>query len=99
MRRKFLMLAAAVLAALPPAVGAAGHGGNGQAAADAASFPTQLAGNEKLAFPLPDPPGPAALAPGVQDVVNRAGPGDLLDLIVTLDRPADHRMETALSRL
>ncbi|MDQ1566422.1 MAG: serine protease AprX [Actinomycetota bacterium] len=98
--RKFFMLAAAVLAALPPAVAAAGHGdGSPSVAADPAAFRTQMASGSELTFPLPDAPGPAALAPGAQSLVDHASPGALLDLVVTLDRPADHRMVTALSRL
>ena len=98
MRRKFLMLAAAVLAALPPAAAVAGHGDRSPSAAEAA-FPMAAASSSKLTFPLPDAPGPAALAPGVESLVDHASPGALLDLVVTLDRPADHRMQTALSRL
>src|SRR5260370_11250352 len=82
MRRTFFMLAAALLAVLPPAVAAADHGD-----------PSPRAGNPSAA------PGPATLAPGVESLVDHASPGALLDLIVTLDRPADRRMETALSRL
>jgi serine protease AprX len=78
MRRTFFMLTAALLAALPPAVAAAGHGDPG---------PPRAA------------PGPASLAPGVQSLVDHASPGALLDLVVTLDRPADRRTATALSRL
>ena len=99
MRRKFFMLAAAVLAALPPAIAAAGHGDRSPSAAEAAAFPTELASSAKLTFPLPDAPGPAPLAPGVQALVDHATPGALLDLVLTLDRPADRRMAGALSRL
>ena len=79
MRRTFFMLAAALLAALPPAVAAAGHGD-----------PAPREGSPSVA---------ATLAPGVESLVDHASPGALLDLIVTLDRPADRRMETDLSRL
>ena len=101
MRRTFFMVAAAVLAALPPAVAGAGSGGSrpSAATAQAAAAPFDPLGATKLSFPLPDPPGPAALAPGAQALVDRAAPGSLLDLIVTLDRPADRRMAGALARL
>jgi serine protease AprX len=101
MRRTFLMVAAAVLAALPPAVAGAGPGGHAPsaAAAQAAATPFDPLGGSKLTFPLPDPPGPANLAPGARSLVDAANPGSLLDLIVTLDRPADRRMAGALARL
>ena len=95
------MLAAAVLVALPPAVAAAGHGDPARprltAAQQAAAFPDRLAAG-KLTFPIPDAPGPATLAPGVEALVAGADPGKLLDLVVTLDRPADRRIAGALRR-
>ena len=95
MRRAFFMVAAAVLAALPPAVAGAWPGGHrplAAAPAAAVATPFDPAGGSKLTFPLPDAPGPATLAPGAQALVDRAAPGSLLDMIVTLDRPADRRM-------
>jgi serine protease AprX len=97
--RKFLMLAAALLAAVPSAAAVAA--GNPQApsqAQEAATFPERLV-NGELTFPIPDTPGPATLAPGVEALVDGADPGRLLDLVVTLDRPADRRLKTALDRL
>src|SRR6185295_18036861 len=105
MRRTIFMLAAALLAALPPVVAGAGNGqsspsANGPSAADPiATFGAQLAAGRKLTFPLPDAPGPASLSPGAQALVDGAAPGALLDLVVTLDRPADTRMAAALARL
>lgn len=107
--RKFFMLAAALLAAVPSAAAvAAGTGdpsrpGGGLSAAEAqaqeaAAFPERLV-NGPLTFPIPDPPGPATLAPGVEALLGGGDPGRLLDLVVTLDRPADRRIETALARL
>src|SRR5688500_10994607 len=107
--RKFFMLAAAVLAAVPSAAAvAAGSGdsrqpGGGLSAAElqaqeAASFPERLV-NGPLTFPIPDAPGPATLAPGVEALLDGADPGRLLDLVLTLDRPADRRLESALARL
>ena len=102
--RKFFMLAAALLAALPPAVAAAGHGDAGDSggrpatAQEAAAFADRLAGGE-LTFPIPDAPGPASLGPGVDALVAGADPGKLLDLVVTLDRPADRRVARELGRL
>jgi|GEM_PF-2178364 len=104
MRRTFWTLAVAVLAALPPAVAGAAVGGPapGPAAAPAATpaeFAGQLASGAKLTFPLPDAPGPATLSPGAQALVDRARPGDLLDLVLTIDRPGDRHVAGALSRL
>src|SRR5437764_326405 len=101
MRRTFFMVAAAVLAALPPAVAGAGPGRHAPSAAtaQAAAAPFDPLGGSKLTFPLPDAPGPATLAPGARSLVAAAAPGSLLDLIVTLDRPADRRMAGALARL
>ena len=101
MRRTFLMVAAAVLAALPPAVAGAGGGAGRPSAAPAptAATPFDPAGGSKLTFPLPDAAGPATLGAGARALVDRAAPGSLLDLIVTLDRPADRRMAGALGRL
>jgi len=112
MRRTFFMLAAAVLAALPPAIAGAGGGAPtpkpepASAAAPAAgaggvvdAFGADLIAGKKLTFPIPDAPGPATLSPGVQAVVDGASPSALLDLVVTLDRPADDRMAGALARL
>ena len=102
MRRTFFMVAAAVLAALPPAVAGASHGvatGGGRSPSAAAPSPFDPTGGTKLTFPLPDPPGPATLAPGAQALADHAAPGSLLDLIVTLDRPADRRLAGALARL
>ena len=110
--RKFFVLAAAFLAALPPAASgaAAGHGdaGHGDAGRQggrspaahetAAAFADRLAGGE-LTFPIPDAPGPAALAPELEALVAGADPGKLLDLVVTLDRPADRRIERKLQSL
>ncbi|HEV7864172.1 MAG TPA: S8 family serine peptidase, partial [Acidimicrobiia bacterium] len=48
---------------------------------------------------LPDVPGPATLSPGAQTLVNGAAPGALLDLVLTLDRPADTNLAGALARL
>jgi serine protease AprX len=100
MRRTLFMLAAALLAALPPVVAGAGNGQSSPAAnADPiAAFGDRLA-SRKLTFPLPDVPGPASLSPGAQALVDGAAPGALLDLVVTLDRPADTRMAAALARL
>jgi serine protease AprX len=106
MRRTFFMLAAAVLAALPPVVAGAGSGATAgrppaaNAAADPiAAFSADLAAGRKLAYPLPDVPGPASLSPGAQALAAAASPGALLDFAVTLDRPADARMTAALGRL
>jgi serine protease AprX len=106
MRRTIFMLAAALLASLPPVVAGAGNGGPGRATAgpvaatDAITgFGADLAAGHKLTFPLPDVPGPASLSPGAQALVDGAAPGALLDLVVTLDRPADTRMTDALARL
>ena len=105
MRRTFFMLAAALLAALPPVVAGAGNGdstptaGPSRAADTITTFGEQLAAGRKLTFPLPDVPGPASLSPGAQALVDGAAPGALLDLVVTLDRPADTRMAAALARL
>ncbi len=104
MRRTFFMLAAAVLAALPPAVAGAGRGESGPAARPSAldpiaAFSAGLAEGRKLTFPLPDAPGPATLSPRVEALVDGASPGALLDLVVTLDRPADDRMAGALAGL
>jgi len=105
MRRTFLMVAAAVLAALPPVVAGAGNAppsptASGPSAADPiAAFGAELAAGHKLSFPLPDVPGPATLSPGAQALVDGAAPGALLDLVLTLDRPADTRMAAALARL
>ena len=104
MRRTFFTLAAAVLAALPPAVaGAAAGGPKPSPAAAPATAPADLAGElasgAKLTFPLPDPAGPASLSPGAQALVDHARPGDLLDLVLTIDRPGDRHVAGALSRL
>ncbi|MEW6475630.1 MAG: S8 family serine peptidase [Actinomycetota bacterium] len=109
MRRTFFMLAAAVLAALPPAVAGAGGGSPSptvappSAAAPAGSvtdaFGAGLAAGRKLTFPIPDAPGPAPLSPRVEALLDGASPSALLDLVVTLDRPADDRMTAALARL
>lgn len=105
MRRTFFMLAAALLASLPPVVAGARNGdpgptGGPSAAADAVStFGEQLAAGRKLTFPLPDVPGPASLSPAARALVDRAAPGAILDLVVTLDRPADTRLAAALARL
>jgi serine protease AprX len=104
MRRTFFTLAAAVFAALPAVVaGAAAGGPRPTPAAAPAVAPANLAGElasgAKLTFPLPDPPGPAALSPGAQALVDHARPGDLLDLVLTTDRPGDRQLAGALSRL
>ena len=100
MRRTIFMLVAALLAALPPVVAGAGNGRPAPAAADPiADFGAQLSAGRKLAFPLPDAPGPATLSPGAQALVDGAAPGALLDLVLTLDRPADTRLTDALGRL
>ena len=112
MRRTFFMLAAAVLAALPPAVAGAVRGdpvptaGRPSAVAapgvesdPVAAFSAGLARGRKLTFPLPDVPGPAQLSPRVEALVDGASPGALLDLVVTLDRPADDRLARALAGL
>jgi len=103
MRRTLFMLGAAVLAALPPVVAGAGNGATspsaGSAADRIAAFGADLAAGHKLTYPLPDVPGPASLSPGAEALVNGASPGALLDLALTLDRPADDRMTAALGRL
>ncbi|HEV3362730.1 MAG TPA: S8 family serine peptidase [Acidimicrobiia bacterium] len=107
MRRTFFMLAAAVLAALPPVVAGAGNGDPGGptanrpvASADPiTAFGARLAAGKKLTYPLPDVPGPATLSPGAQALVDGAAPGALLDLVLTLDRPADTRIAEALGRI
>ncbi|HEV8628164.1 MAG TPA: S8 family serine peptidase [Acidimicrobiia bacterium] len=106
MRRTFFMVAAALLAALPPVVAGAGNGGPSPSAAGLsasadpiAAFGAQLSAGRKLTFPLPDVPGPATLSPGAQALVDGAAPGALLDLVLTLDRPADDHMAAALARL
>jgi serine protease AprX len=98
------MLAAALLAAVPSAAavavgsGDARQAGGGESAAAAAAFPERLV-DGPLTFPIPDAPGPATLAPGVEALVDGADPGRLLDVVVTLDRPADRRLTNALDRL
>ena len=109
MRRTFFMLAAALLAALPPVVAGAGNGDPGPAGGSASGSPgaadvittfgQRLAAGEKLTFPLPDVPGPATLSRGAQALVDSAAPGAILDLVVTLDRPADARIKAALASL
>ena len=105
MRRTFFMLAAALLAALPPVVAGAGNGAPGstggasRAADPIVAFGERLAAGRKLTFPLPDVPGPASLSADAQALVDGAAPGALLDLVLTLERPADSRMAAALAGL
>jgi len=111
MRRTFFMLAAALLAAVPSAVAGAGGAerspsaagpsaaAGGGSADTVAAFGAGLISGKKLTFPIPDAPGPATLSPSVQALVEGASPSRLLDLVVTLDRPADSKMAAALSRL
>lgn len=110
MRRTFFMLAAAVLAALPPVVAGAGGAEPSRsaprpAAAAAArsevvtAFGADLVAGKKLSFPIPDAPGPATLSPRVEGLLDGASPSALLDLVLTLDRPADARLAAAIDRL
>jgi serine protease AprX len=109
MRRTIFMLAAALAAALPPAIAGAGGGAPAPKLAPAATAPAaqrvteafgaDLIAGKKLTFPIPDAPGPATLSPGVEALVQGASPSALLDLVVTLDRPADDRMAAALAGL
>ena len=43
-----------------------GKGTSASIAADPAAFRTEMAGTSELTYPLPDAPGPATLAPGLQ---------------------------------
>ena len=99
MRRTFFMLAAALLAALPPVVAGAGNGERTPSADPISEFGAQLSAGRKLTFPIPDVPGPASLSPGAQALVDGADPGALIDLVLTLDRPADTRLTAALAGL
>lgn len=109
MRRTIFMLAAALLAALPPVVAGAGGADPNRSPAPAAAsaapadavsaFGAGLVAGKKLTFPIPDAPGPATLSAGVQALVDGASPSALLDLVLTLDRPADDRLAAAIGRL
>ena len=99
MRRTIFMLVAALLAALPPVVAGARNAEPTPEADPIADFGARLAAGRTLTFPLPDVPGPAALSPGAQALVDGAAQGAVLDLALTLDRPADTRLTAALARL
>jgi serine protease AprX len=87
MRRMTLLLATGLLAALLGPLGA-GAGSGDRPAAPAAA-------------PAASPPGPAHLDAEVSDAAARlaAAPGAVLDLIVSLDRPADRTLRSRLDGL
>src|SRR5438874_4396995 len=101
MRRLAVILVTALVGSLAYAGAGAGAGG-GRLAETAAASPASAtpapAGLPSLVPPA-GRPGPARLDSAVADAVGRAAPGASLDLILSLERPADRHLQGVLNRL